>query len=309
MNCPRCNQPLENGASFCGNCGQALTQIGQVMQNQQSANQQAAQPQPPMPANAQPALAAPMGQSVPTYAIGTPAQSKGEMKAVLSVVFGLLGIVGGMVIPLVGFIFCFTGFVLASLAWNTQRRSLSIAGFILSLVALTASVGMTAYIWQQKDNKASMGNSATAKGSMSVTTPCYSAGFGSQLNVDNNENSCDMAAFNKDTFANSTEGYKVYSQNSQTVNEANVAEIGKTAIEKDMQTNLPGYTVVSSEAVRFAGSPGYAVKAEKASDGISVVEAVVFHETEGDKNLFVIVHADSLAKADLAKLEKGWKWK
>lgn len=305
MNCLRCQQPIENGASFCGNCGQALSQIGQVMQNQQVAAQQA--PTAHLPNR--PAMASPGGQAVPTYAIATPAQSKGEMKAVLSIIFGLLGVAGGLIIPLVGFIFCFTGFVLATLAWNSPRRSLSIIGLVLSLVALTSSVGMTAYVWQNKTNKSSMGSSATASGSLSVSTPCYSAGFGSQLNVDNTEDSCDMAAFNKDTFANSTEGYKVYAQSSQVVNEANVAEFGKSAIEKDLQTNLSGYKTVSSDAIRFAGSPGYAVKAENPKDGISIVEAVVFHETDNGKNLFVIVHADSLVKADLAKLEKDWRWK
>lgn len=305
MNCPRCNEPLENGASFCGNCGQALTQIGQVMQNQQQPPAQVA----PTPLPNRPAMASSGGVAIPTYAIATPAQSKGELKAILSIVFGLLGIVGGLIIPLIGFIFCFTGFVLASLAWNSQKRSLSVIGFVLSLVALTASVGMTAYVWQHKTDKTSVGNSATAKGSMSVTTPCYSTGFGSQLNVDNKEDSCDMAAFNNDSFANSTEGYKVYSQTSQTVNETNVAEFGKAAIEKDMQTNLPSYKTVSSESIRFAGSPGYAVKAQSTKDGISIVEAVVYHKTTNGQNLFVIVHADSLVKADLQKLEQGWKWK
>ena len=304
MNCPRCNQPIENGASFCGNCGQALTQIGQVMQNQQQS-----QPQSNVPLPSHPAMAAPTGQAVPNYAIATPAQSRGEMKAVLSVLFGTVGIIGGIIMPVIGFVFCFAGFVLATLAWNTQRRSLSIAGLILSLLALTASVGMTAYVWQQKENRSSVGSSATANGTMSVSTPCYSAGFGSQLNVDNSENSCDMAAFNRETFATSTEGYKVYSQSSQVINESNVAEYGKTAIEKDLQASMPGSQTEYSKSIRFAGSPGYAVKIKAANDNISLIEAVVFHKTNGGKNVFIIVHADTAVSADLDKLERDWQWK
>lgn len=355
MNCPQCDQPTENGAAFCGNCGQPLQATVQPVAQQPPAPaptplptevqpppqpQVSPGPQPPpqiTPANTvpqpvqspisqvmqnqqpqsvqhsnitgTPAMAGYGNNNVPAYAVASEAQNKGELKAILGIVFGLLSIIGAAFIPIIGFVLCFIGIILASLSWNSPRHKLSIIGLVISLIGLTASVGFTAYYMQKIESHKNVGATSTTTGTSSISTPCYSAGFSTQLNVDNNEDSCDMAAFNGQTFATSTEGYKVYAVNTTTVTEQNIASVGKAAIEKDLAANMPGHKITASSAVRFAGSPAYAVKASSSKDDLSIVEAIVYRKTSSGKNVFILVHADAYAKADLSKLEKDWQWK
>src|SRR4051812_45424246 len=99
MNCPRCNEPTETGAAYCGNCGQALQTI-------QSATQT------PRASQAATSAAAP---TMPNYALSTPAQHVGETKALLSLILGIIGIPASF-IPGVGFLAGITGLILGTLS-------------------------------------------------------------------------------------------------------------------------------------------------------------------------------------------------
>src|ERR1039458_4839704 len=108
MECPNCHQPVEDGAVFCGNCGQPMaapsspvttSPIAQVMQNMPPANlnQQAA---PPLIAIG----ATGLHGVVPTYALATPAQRGAATKTLITILAGIVGLIGALFIPLIALV-------------------------------------------------------------------------------------------------------------------------------------------------------------------------------------------------------------
>ncbi len=89
----------------------------------------------------------------------------------------------------------------------------------------------------------------------------------------------------------------------------------KTAIEKDVATNLPGFTINNESVGEFAGAPGYFVNASDQSKGVAYMEAAVLHSSSATgggaarDNVFVFVHAVTGSHTDLTKLETAWRWK
>jgi hypothetical protein len=327
MNCPNCHQALEPGAAFCGNCGQPVaaapalpaapavsgqsspppgSPIAQVLQNQQAG---ATSPQVP----AGPLATAGVG-GVPSYAVALPGQHSRENKALLSLLFGIAGIIGALFMVALGLALGLVGIVMGTMSRAGSKRSLSTAGLIVSGIAVLGSLALWTYAakhFAQLSQASTKAHSLTAPAvaASHLSTPCYSTDFADQLNVSNSANSCDMAAFNGTTLETSTNAYKVYANTSQTATAANLALVAKPAIEKDIQTNLPSFTVTGEGAVEFAGSPAYAVNAADKAQGVSIVEAAVFHQVANGENLFILVHAANANSADLHGLETQWQWK
>src|ERR1700722_9022755 len=64
--CPNCNEAVENGAIYCGNCGHKLTSESSVLEKgYQNATQPSASPLP----NIRSPLPAASNQDIPSYAI------------------------------------------------------------------------------------------------------------------------------------------------------------------------------------------------------------------------------------------------
>lgn len=122
MNCPNCQQTLEAGAAFCGNCGQRVA--------------------PAAPLSA----ASPAG--VPAYALATPAQQKGEKQALLAVLFGVAGLAGALFMALLGLVLGITGIVMGTMARSGSKRRLGTVGLILSGLAVLASLAVWVYAIQ-----------------------------------------------------------------------------------------------------------------------------------------------------------------
>ena len=143
----------------------------------------------------------------------------------------------------------------------------------------------------------------------SVTTPCYSAGFRTQLNIATTDKGCDMQAYDGTNIPNSSTAYKVYAYSQPSITTDSFAGIAKSALEQDVRTNLPGFTLDSENVGQFAGSPAYTVYASDKSNGIAYVEAAVLHQSGGAANMFVFVHATSGEKTDLSGIESEWLWR
>ncbi|HWB38862.1 MAG TPA: zinc ribbon domain-containing protein [Candidatus Saccharimonadales bacterium] len=288
MNCPNCQQIIEPGAAFCGNCGQSLQATS------------AADTKSP-------------AHGLPAYAAATPVQQGGETKAVLSTVFGPLGVVGAIFIPIIGVACGIVGVVLGTMARPT-KKAMGTVGVSLSSLAILAGLATWVYAVQQAQlHSKTAANVSHQLPSASVaanglSTPCYTTGFAGKFNVSNSNGSCDMAAFNGASLTSSTNIYKIYANKSNVISDASFNTLAKQAIEKDVHTNLAGFKIVKEQATQFSGSTAYEVTAVDKSNGTAVLEAAVYHPTASGYNVFVIVHAIVGDTSDLQTLEGQWQW-
>ncbi len=282
MNCPNCHQSVETGAAYCGNCGQQLQAI----------------------------LAA---AGIPAYALATPAQHSGEIKALLSVVLGIMSLVSLAFITLLGLAFGIAGIVTGTMSRSGSRRGLGTAGMVISVLAITASVAVWAHTINQvavaRSRSVTAQNTTQATAAASLTTPCYSVGFIDTLNISNSSSSCNMSAYSGKTLATSSNAYKIYANKSAVASDSAIGGLAKQALEKDVKTSLPGFAIDTEQAALFAGSQAYFVHVSDKAHGIAVVEAVVYHTTASGNNTFVLVHANVGKTADLNTLEAQWQWK
>ncbi len=288
MNCPNCSQPVEAGAVYCGNCGQSL----------------------------QPTQPSPVAVAMPSYAVAAPSRQSGELKALVSLLLGITGIVGGLFMALFGLLLGIAGLVSGTMARSTYKRGLSMAGLIASSLAIVVGLGVWIYAIQhdprlnpdvtQVSHAPSTMPAVTADG---LSTPCYTTGFVNQLNVSNNADSCDMNAYNGETLNTSTNAYKVYADKAQIETANAFLPVARNALEKDVANNLTGFKINSERVATFAGSPAYVVNASDQAHNVTVVEAAVLHKVGNGDNIFILVHATSGSTTDLDVLEAQWQWK
>ena len=309
MNCPRCANPVDNGAAFCGNCGQPLAPPTQPAAAPMQPTNPAAPPQFVPAPNV--AIPGPQTQPVPTYAATNAVQQAHDTKSLLSVIFGAIAIPGAL-IPFIGLVLGVVGLVLGTLSRRASKKTLSTVGIVLSIVAILLSLGSWAYfISKQKDTKSknnASGESSETVATELIQTPCYSITFAQTMNTDTNPNdNCDVRAYDKGSMEDSSDVYKVYGNQVASVTEANFYGVAKTALEKDVAATLPGFSIKSQNAGRFAGSPAYFVYT---TDGkVAVVEAAVFKKVDAGYNVFSLVHAVPGTTTDLKSLEAQWQWK
>lgn len=308
MNCPNCHQVVDVGAAFCGNCGQALQVTDLTPIAQASQNQSATQTDDSL--SSQPLVAAAGG--VPPYAFSIPAQHIDETKALLALLLGIAGLVGALFFALLGLTLGVIGIIMGTLSRSSTKRGLSTVGIMASSVAILAALAVWAYAIKQNsqtNHKVAAQNSAPAITTSDLTTPCYSVGFVDKLNVNNSSNSCDMKAFNGQTIEASTDAYKIYANQSGVTNATMFTAIAKQAIDKDVKTNLPNFSITNERVASFAGSPAYAAIAVDKSHDVAVIEEAVFHKVAHGDNVFVLVHAIAGKTADILTLEAQWQWK
>ena len=292
MNCQKCNQPVETGAAYCGNCGQA-------MQSRQSLAT---------------SMLSSAGVNAPSYAVAPPKSRTGETQALLSLLFGITGIIGALFMALLGLVLGLIGLVLGTLARSSAKSNLAKAGIIASSLAILA--GLAVWIYAIENDKRFSQQSpnislptAPAIAAATLSTPCYSTGFYDKLNVSHNLATCDMSAYNGPTLSTSSNAYKIYANKSDVTTTNAFMAIAKDALEKDVASNLAGFTVDSQQVGTFAGSPAYFINVSDKEQNVAVVEAAVFHLTPSGDNIFILVHAVNSEKADLGTLEAQWLWK
>jgi hypothetical protein len=283
MNCPNCSQPVD-AATFCGNCGYKLR------------------------------LDALETEVIPRYALPKPGQSGGETKALLSVIFGVIGIAGAVLMAVLGLAFGLAGIAMATMSRSSSRRRLSTAGLIISILAVIAGLGALVYAIKTdpvttKQPAASSATSVATIVASDLSTPCYSLGFVDKLRISNNADSCNMKAFNGTSLETSTNAYKIYANKSEITTTKAFNVLAKQAIEKDVAENLTGFNVNSQKESTFAGSPSYQFTLTDSAHNVALVEAAVFHQTPSGNNVFIIIHALNGKTVDLQTLEAQWQWK
>jgi uncharacterized membrane protein len=314
--CPNCGQQLDPGAAFCGNCGQAISlpasaasPIARVLENQ--AGPQLVSYHPitvqPLPA------AAGNTAGLPSYAVAVN-PSHHHVKLALAVVAGLLGIGAALFIPILAIALGITGIVLATTVPSIAGRLVKLAGITLAALAILAGLAAWVYIAVHDPRLKAVlattqaqpaGNSRSA---VTVTTPCYSVTFAGQLNVENQKGSCELNAYNGNSLESSTNLYKVLTSSAPTLTSVAFPGLAKSAIEKDVSENLPGFMITGENLGQFAGSPAYVVTTANKSN-VAVVEAAILHPSTGGNNFFVLVHASQGGSANLSSMEQGWQWK
>lgn len=287
MNCPKCSEPVEVGASFCGNCGQQIQ------------------------------LADPNAQGVPNYALPPAGQAVKETKALLSVIFGIVGTLGTLLMPVIGLVLGTMGIAMGTMTRRSNKRRVSTAGIVISSFAVLIGLYTGVYGANStmiiSDKTAESDTSTTPETitytSAALSTPCYSLNFVDRLNISNAKDSCDLKALDGQKLENSNEVYKIFASKSDIANASTLNILGKKALEKDVKDTLPGFVIDSQLATTFAGSPAYVINASDATNNVAVIEEIVLHQTGGDKNLFVLLHAQEGKTTDLQTLEGQWQWK
>lgn len=327
MNCPNCHEPVEPGAAFCGNCGYPVQASAlansSVNSNDTPLERQQLQPQPadaqsnPIPNPQLQVAASPLDNrvgTVPSYAVASPNQHAGETSALLSVIFGVIGLVGsGFLIPIIGLVFGVGGLCMGTISRRKAQRRLAIIGLFIAALAIVA--GLSALVWNIEHNKNSGQNAKTGQSDSAsrvlseLSTPCYSFNLIDKYNVSNKSGSCDATIFNGQTFATSTNVYKIVATKAGTNNPETFTDLAKQAIDQDVQNNLPGFTITSQGPASFSGSLAYTVYANDQSQDTAVVETGVLHQIKNGDNAFDILHAINGSSVNLQTLEAQWQWK
>jgi hypothetical protein len=292
MNCPNCHVIVEAEASFCGNCGQQLRQP----EHSSSLNQ------------LQPAGHA---ATAPAYALTQPHEHVAETKALLSLLFGVIGIVGALFMAVLGIGFGIAGLVLGTISRSSTKRHLSTLGLFASSLAILAGLVVWVYAIRTLDEKKQQSLQTTSEATLAsdLSTPCYSLSFVDKLNVSSRSDSCNLNAYNGQTLGTSTDAYKVFANQTAVTNVNDFTTIAKRAIEKDVADNMPGFVIDSQRVGAFAGSPAYIVQASNKAQNVAVVEAAVMRKVNNGENIFLLVHALNGDTADLKILESQWQWK
>jgi len=301
--CPSCNENVENGAIYCGNCGYRLTAEPSVLEQGYKNSTAPVGSVSPLPS---PAMAAPAG--IPQYAVPLSYPHHKQHFAALALAFGTLGIVAAFIIPILGLVFGLTGLVLISLSFRISRGWLRAAALIVPILALLVGLGVWAKVNQ--DNKAAA-PAGTSNGTamISVSTPCYSLTFKEILNVNNTKGSCTLNAYNASTFASSSDVYKILAEKTTLVNSSNFVSISKPDVNTDITKNLPGFTITKSGSTLFAGSPAYFDQAYDSSTDISLIEEVVYHQSAASSdNYYDIIHVINGQSSGLGEIASSWQW-
>lgn len=317
MKCPQCDEAVEPGAAFCGNCGRALT----ADTNSSDVAGSAPQPAPIDHAPSDETVVAAAPTPLPAYAVVDPAESKREPKAMVGLIISIIAIPAA-VIPFLGVALAVMGIVVSARARSMTKRVMHHMSVGFAILALVLSVVAYMYNLQQYNSQAKSkdtvsaqqpadkGQAVAAQATIDkvIDTPCYSVVVPDLQNVDQVKDSCNTRLFNAETLAASDQVFTVDTVRQPSITAANFADVSKQLVENYVKNSLPDYTITAQRASTFAGSPSYVVSASNRSK-VSVQMAVVLRAVEHGENIFVLVHGLSEGQADISMVEKTWQWK
>lgn len=344
MNCPNCGQPIDPGASFCGNCGQSTIPVPTTQPQSVTVNPQAVMPDqvpnplPPTSINAYPTVplpapvgpiptspatnspqvianqpitpivGMPMGSPQPAYALPqqqTAQSHRGETKAIIGLVVAVLGIPGSL-IPILGLALGVTGLVIGTMS-RRIKRGIGTASIVIGIIAILLSLGLWTYAIVNYGNGKKIKQSSVTQ---DLLTPCYSAKLSTTFHIDNASGSCKLNAYDGATRETSTSVYSINGVNDGTLNESNFEEWAQKSapdIISAASTQDRKYTLTSQKSGMFAGKQAHIIIAESNQNTQVQMDIILYNAPNGD-NIFIVASGGT-GKADMPALEKNFSWK
>jgi hypothetical protein len=301
MNCPHCGQPVEAGAAFCGNCGQALQATPQPAPGPASispnSNQSLAGPAATVPAATTGGIVA---SASPTPSAASPAVpvNRGEMRALIGLIIGVLSIPGAL-IPIVGCALGIASVVLATMSMQVKRK-IAILSLVFGGLGIVLSIILFVYV-------STLSQTLVGGSQQTVDTPCFSVKVNDKLHISNTAGSCSLEAYNGTSMQTSTLGLVTAAYDKPSITSSNF----ETSLH-EFSTLLGSsgeLRIDSDHAGTFADSPAHYYEATS-SNGAKGEIAMVYHETPSTaQNIFLIECFVKDGNPKLAPLEKVFSWK
>jgi hypothetical protein len=344
MNCPKCGQPTDPGATFCGNCGQSLQPVALITQPAVFAQPQPLPPQTtgmpvavapsPVVQNVSPIAQVMVNQPMtpppaigsfgnpaasavgasgmaPAYAVqAISTQGSGETRATIGLVLGIIGIPASL-IPIAGMICGITGLVLGTTARARYKHTLSLLAIIFSSLAIVTALclwvyGIEHYVKaHDKSGATSSGTSSASANSSANRSLMPITTPCYNVTIDSGLNNYKPTGCDFDSASTSQE-YTVEATANADVTAANLAQYGRQALLAGAK-GING-TVTSQQSGQFAGSPAYIGYINGPNNQKGEL-GVVLHQTVNQQNVFLVAHfVQSDQKVDFGSLETNWQW-
>ena len=247
---------------------------------------------------------------MPAYASPIAMQKKGDGLATASLVLGILGLIG-WIVAIVGFIMGILALIFGTLSLKSSKRGFAIAGTILSIPVIGASIfsaviGYQNYQKKHDTTKSSTSSNKTAvvknADEQTVSTSCYDIQLPKALKITQSPDNCSISGL--DEVAGS-----FYTVVGLTVDQSTLDDL-KTASRPDILNFLkssPGSSIASEEQTTFRGDKAYhyVLKSAEGDQGNAIYVA---HKSSTD-NLFIFLRIEDNGEAGLDGLEQGLAWK
>ena len=274
MNCTKCGRPLDPGAVFCGNCGQAVSTqavstapAGATNQNNESAQNQS-------------------NNTSPAYAIPVAINKKAETKVIIGLIVGILSVPAAL-IPIAGFVLGITGVILSTTSYKNYKHAMTIVAVVFSSIGILLSILAFAY-------------NITHLAGTSISTQCFTTAINNNTSPPTvDSNNCTMSS-------NGINKFKVDSDNISGVSDATAQSAFSTALQDTASTN--NITVTSKGNITFHGATAYYLSG-KNSTGESVYVVMAYKPTNG-KNIFIMSRSGASSTiSNLGVMDSKWNWK
>lgn len=274
MVCPQCQQTVDPGAQFCGNCGFKLPQT------------------------------APAAYQPPTQTSSVNTQDHSG-KAIAAFVIGVLGLPASL-IPIVGIVFGILAIIFGSISIHSRRKTLAKIGIVFAVIVLLASTFLWVMSAQELAKEQENGGSlATNSGKLQpITTPCYSTKIPAEMHVTKTDGSCTFLGAS----AGSKEQTEVKVIQVPGLTLASLATAAK-ADAANVVGSIPGGKITNQSTATFAGSHAYQIEI-KSTDGSAGIISYVY-DTTAQGNLVIVLHTQAQAHGDnynLSLIESNWAW-
>lgn len=283
MNCSRCQEPLDPGAAFCGNCGQ-----------------------PVATAPAQSGAPATTPGRVPAYALAMP--HPGEPKAIIGLVLAVLS-VPAAIIPFIGASLSVAAIVLATIVMHAHRR-LASTGLVFAVIGVLLS--STAIVYNVTHSSAASGQEAASAGAgQQLQTPCFDLAVPTELHISGDTANCKALISDTADAKQATYGYEIDASTNADVTSRNFdAAVSGAAqdIVNSFSSAARRYNLTSQSSGTFAGEQAHYLDLT-APDGTSGRVVGVLHQSTVGYNVFFISLFSRHGTADLSAVERNFTWK
>lgn len=324
MNCAKCNQPLDQGVQFCGNCGQPTTPpvvSAAPVVPAPSASSVSSVATPPQPLVAAPASQLVPGLSglpiqpaiaqTPVMTAATPILAAGDHtaggKATAGLILGIMSMIAWL-FPLLGFPVAIIGLVMSILGRRSQHRGLAITGMVLSSIGLVLTL-LLSFIAVMAEMKGDALKAPTGLEGKHIETACYIADLPGGYVDDTQASSCTVNAVHSDGGSSFT----LKTVDAPNITDANLNEAARLDVRL-VQSKIPGSTIKEEGSSTFAGYKAYQAVIEAGANGSAMIY-YVYHPQGYDINgkklkVFALIYDTVEAGYEpMEALKKGWQWR